>query len=264
MKQAHTSAYTSMTDIKSASNHMLKVWRSLLTGKGVKKHRLSLVSGAKTVQDVVVSSPGLLRHLIISSRGNPQLPEIYPSAPVYRLRHELFREIDVFGTNTPVLVVEVPEFRLFSELHGDVSVILMVPFQDPANVGAVVRSAAAFGVRDIVILAEAANPYHPKSIRASGGQVFRVSCYLGPSIQNIDSIEMPIVALAADGMPVTQYTFPEKFALLPGVEGPGLPENMTAAIKISIPMEMDIESLNANVAASIALYEWKRRSLVSM
>ena len=50
-----------------------------------------------------------------------------------------------------------------------------VPFQDPENVGAVIRSAVAFGAVPIVLLAEAANPCHPKSIRASGGMVFKAN-----------------------------------------------------------------------------------------
>lgn len=261
MKQACVSTPSTVTDIHSASNHMVKMWRSLVTGKGVKKHRMTLVSGTKAVKEAINSSPDLRRHLIISSRGNPEWQDIYSSLPVYRLRHELFREIDSFGTQTPILVVQVPEQRPFSELPRDVAVILVVPFQDPANVGAVIRSAAAFNVRNIVISTEGANPYHPKSIRASGGLVFRVTCYAGPSIHTIHIDNVPIVTLAADGVPIGQYSFPEKFMLIPGVEGPGLPDELASAIRISIPMTQDVESLNANVAASIALYEWNRRGL---
>ncbi len=261
MKQACISSSSMVTDIRSTSNHMVKMWRSLVTGKGVKKHRMSLVSGTKAVKEVINSSPELLRHVIISSRGDSQWQDMYSSLPVYRLRHELFREIDIFGTQAPILVVEVPEQRPFSELPRDISVILVVPFQDPANAGAVIRSAAAFNVRNIVISTEGANPYHAKSIRASGGLVFRVTCYAGPSIHTIKIDNVPIVTLAADGIPIGQYSFPEKFMLIPGIEGPGLPDALASAIRISIPMTQDVESLNANVAASIALYEWKRRSL---
>ena len=136
--------------------------------------------------------------------------------------------------------------------------MLLVPFQDPANVGAVVRSAAAFGVKKIMLLEEAAMPFHPKSIRASGAQVFHMDFIMGPSIFKLKNLGTPIVTLSTDGVDMNKFEFPESFALLAGVEGPGLPDNFQTDFKISIPIEPIVESLNASVAVSIALYEWRK------
>ncbi|MCU0845697.1 MAG: hypothetical protein MUC76_12315, partial [Spirochaetes bacterium] len=65
-----------------------------------------------------------------------------------------------------------------------------------------------------------------------------------------------LVALDRGGASITGYRFPAGFVLLAGVEGPGLPDGLRGSA-VSIPMEGDVESLNAAVAASIALYAWR-------
>jgi 16S rRNA (guanine527-N7)-methyltransferase len=133
---------------------------------------------------------------------------------------------------------------------------LFVPFQDPENVGAVIRSAVAFGAAGIILLAEAANPYHPKSVRASGGSVFKAGLREGPSIRDLPQ-DLPVVPLSKDGKRISDFKFPAKFGLLPGIEGPGLPERFRHA-GVSIPISAEVESLNAVVATAIALFEWAK------
>ena len=67
-----------------------------------------------------------------------------------------------------------------------------------------------------------------------------------------------LVALDSSGKDIRGFDFPPAFLLLPGVEGPGLPPEMKEGA-VSIPLSHDVESLNGAVAASIALYEWRRR-----
>ena len=55
-----------------------------------------------------------------------------------------------------------------------------------------------------------------------------------------------------------ETVFPPSFALLPGVEGPGLPDHIAKEHRVSIPMKPGVESLNAATATAIALYEWRR------
>ena len=98
-----------------------------------------------------------------------------------------------------------------------------MPFQDPENAGAVIRSAVAFGVDRVILLLECAHPYHPKTLRASGGAVLHAELWEGPSVEDLPP-ELPVVPLSAGGTDIAAFTFPETFALLPGLEGPGLPE----------------------------------------
>ena len=109
----------------------------------------------------------------------------------------------------------------------------------------------------IVLLAESANPFHPKAIRASAGTVLSVNLYVGPSLKDLRG-DLPVVALAASGRPIANFTFPDSFCLLPGMEGPGL-DSRWLDNAVSIPMAEDVESLNAATATAITLYEWRRQ-----
>ncbi len=246
-----------VVEITSASNASFREWKTLLSGRGIRKNGLALVSGEKIISEVLSLKPEIVRAWIGAPRLADAPGSLMPEIPRYRLDRELFRELDVHGTDYPLLLVGIPPIRTL-EAGLSEGVMLLIPFQDPANVGAVIRSAAAFGVRTVVLLREAANPYHPKSIRAAGAAVFLTSFVEGPSISGLPDLPLPVVALSAEGEDLYDFPFPERFALLPGVEGPGLPEGIEPDFLIRIPMEADVESLNAAVATSIALYEWRR------
>ena len=245
-------------EISSRSNRSVKELKSLLTGRGIKRHGKTLVSGKKIVSELIRFNPDIILGWI-SSAGSVFLPSpVLLDIPCYKVTKELFRELDIHGTGYPLLVVKVPECVPYQENKISDNVILMIAFQDPLNVGAVIRSAAAFAVTSIVLLKEAASPFHPKSIRAAGTTVFAAKFMEGPSINEVRSIDRSIIALSPQGIDINSFSFPEHFVLLPGVEGPGLPPGLHPDFMVSIPMEPNVESLNASVATSIVLYEWYR------
>ena len=151
---------------------------------------------------------------------------------------------------------QLPEWQDSEENEG---LTLFVPFQDPANVGAVIRSAAALGAGRVVLLAGAANPYHHKAVRAAGAGLFRVPLMRGPSIEALTVRAVPLFTLSAEGENIAKTTLPRTMGLLVGVEGPGVPERFRQKRLIGIPMEAGSESLNAAVSAAVAMYEWYRR-----
>jgi len=127
-------------------------------------------------------------------------------------------------------------------------------------VGAVIRSAAAFGVSEIVMLKEAAHPFLPKSVRVAGSALFRVPLFQGPSLDGFEvSDGSVVVTLTPDGNDIGVYRFPDNFCMVSGLEGPGLPENLREATALAIPMEPGVESINAALATGIALYLWQSR-----
>ena len=175
----------------------------------------------------------------------------------YRFSPALFRKIDFFGTSSPILIVEVPPFPQWADSNWASGCTVFIPFQDPANVGACIRASAAFGASRVVILKDAAHPYHPKSLRAAGSSVLRVDILEGPFLRELIIENGPCVTLSPEGKDITTYKFPDSFALIPGLEGPGLPFHLRDGHVLSIPMEPGVESLNAAMATGIALFLWK-------
>lgn len=245
------------TAITSESNHTYRELLSLLTARGVKKYGRTIVSGLKVVPEILDSKPDIVTHWI-AALDCIDIPRYLPASVnrIY-LSRALFRELDVNGTNHPLLAVTVPDFDSFDERSIVDPVSLLIPFQDPANIGAAVRSAAAFGIKTIVLLKEAAHPYLPKSIRAGGTPLFGMRFVKGPSIADLRGLSRPLIALSAGGSDVRSFAFPASFYLLPGLEGQGIPDSIHTDVFLSIPMAQGVESLNAAVALSIALYEWR-------
>ncbi len=242
--------------IDSEDNRFYKQLVQVLSGRGIRKHEAAIVSGPKIVADLLRATPDSIEAWI-STPAHESPPSSLPARVTwYQMAPKLFRTLDVAGTDAPLLVVATPEMTVWDPARLARGCTLLVPFQDPENVGAAIRSAVAFGVGEVVLLAEAAHPYHPKSLRASGGAVFLTTLRRGPSITELDDA-LPIIALSSEGAGVATFAFPDRFALLPGLEGPGLPERFRARA-LAIPIAGEVESLNAATATAIALYVWSQ------
>ncbi|MEM7646121.1 MAG: RNA methyltransferase, partial [Pseudomonadota bacterium] len=123
----------------------------------------------------------------------------------------------------------------------------------PTNLGALVRTCAAFDWPQVVLLKEAAHPYLPKAIRAASGTCLATSFFKGPSI--LDLTDPEILALDMNGTPLTSQHVKKDLKLLVGEEGLGIPQNFPGQ-KVQIPISNKVESLNATIATSLLIYEW--------
>ena len=138
--------------------------------------------------------------------GDPPPEGLGAGVSWLRLDAALYRELDVSGTGGPLLLARVPEMAAWSDADPwPDGCTLFIPFQDPENVGAVLRSAAAFGVARAVLLREAAHPFHPKAIRAAGPAVFQVPLLSGPSIDALTGDLVPIIPLDVDGPDLARW-----------------------------------------------------------
>jgi TrmH family RNA methyltransferase len=125
---------------------------------------------------------------------------------------------------------------------------------DPGNVGALVRTADAFGA-SVALSAGCADPVSPKALRASAGAIFRVP--LVPW-DELPGTRVALVAHGGDALADLDLTPPLTFLL--GAEREGLPEELaTQCQQATIPLPGAAESLNVAAAGAIALFELARR-----
>ncbi len=158
------------------------------------------------------------------------------------------------GSGTRALAVyqerwaDQPPGPLCLYLHG---------VHDPGNVGTVLRSAQAFGADCVALGPGTADPFGPKAVRASMGAVFAVPVARASSVQELPGRR---VALAAGrGEPLASVTSGGALTVLVGAEREGLPEDVIAGADHVAHIPIATESLNAAMAAAIALYEVTRR-----
>jgi tRNA G18 (ribose-2'-O)-methylase SpoU len=246
--------------IESASNDHFKMLMSLHGAKGIRKQGLSIISGQKQVKEILSFFPDRCEGILFEKGHKLDDPVYSDKIRLFELAPDLFRELDLYGTGKPLVLIRVEPMPVWNGDPTGEGCTLLVPFQDPANVGAVIRSAAAFGVKSAVILKEAAHPFHPKSIRAAGSTIMRMEFYEGPSIRELPKGLLPHVLLSPGGEDISGFEFPESFCLVPGLEGQGLPEHLRNMELVSVPMEDGVESLNAAVATGIALFMWRNRA----
>lgn len=246
-------------EITSADNSEFKTFLKLTRARGIKKHGLALLSRPKQVREVLKDFPNQCAGIVMSDLKETSLEFCPKDISIYHLSSNLFRQVDLFDTGQPILLVRVPRFTQWHDELREKGCTLCIPFQDPANVGAVIRSAAAFGVSRVVMLEEAAHPFLPKSVRVAGSALFRVPLFQGPSLDEFKVSDGPVVTLSPDGKDIGVYRFPDTFCMVSGLEGPGLPGNLREATALAIPMESGVESINAALATGIALYLWQSR-----
>jgi len=254
--------------ITSDENKFYKEIKRLLTGEGIKKTGAVAIAGRKIISDYIIKYGYINLKLLLpddysetDKEFDSIISEFLSAGSLFILKKSLYNDLDVSTGRAPILIAPLP---VINGWDGSISegCTPVIPFQDPLNVGSAVRSAAGFGVTDIILTEDAANPFHPKSIRSSSGAVFEMNFKRGPGLEEIFTAAkksgLEILALDKGGRDISQAEFPSKFILVPGVEGPGLPE-VFLNNSVSIPLSDKIESLNASVALSIFLYEWKRK-----
>lgn len=138
--------------------------------------------------------------------------------------------------------------------------------QDPANLGAVLRTGEALGIRGVILGGSCCDVYSPKVLRASMGAVFRLplSFYEALEKQLPRWQEQGFSTLAAvpaqDAVDITQVDFSNPSILAVGNEGNGLTDGVIRACeqRVTIPMKGRAESLNAAASASILMWEMLR------
>ncbi len=190
-----------------------------------------------------------------------------PGTRTVALPDPLFQSIASTETTQGVIaLVRPPEWTMEQVFRGDSLVVVLDGLQDPGNAGAIVRAAEAFGATGLLFMKGTASPYHPKTLRASAGSLFRLPFVAGldAALTRATLLQHRVAIYAAMPYTGTQKLagatdFVRRCAIVAGSEGRGVSKELHGiAEDVAIPTT-GVESLNAAVATAILLYEARRQ-----
>jgi len=164
--------------------------------------------------------------------------------------------------NPSKLLLSLEDFLPTLEVTPYTSLVLLDELQDPQNVGAIIRSAAAFGAAGVLV------PQHNQAqitgavVKTSAGMTFRVPLVsignVNQTLRQLKNKGFWIYGLDMGGNELAKETFDAPAVFVVGNEGEGIRAKTLELcdVKLSIPMHSRTESLNAAVSAGITLYQW--------
>jgi RNA methyltransferase, TrmH family len=179
---------------------------------------------------------------------------------VVRVTDELFATLSALESPAALgFLVDLPPEPA---LLADAATVVLDRVQDAGNVGSILRSAAAFGVAQVIALKGTAALWSPKVLRAAMGAHFGLRLIDSAEVEVLSGLRLPMVATsshAAAALPAA--ALPPECAWVFGHEGQGVAAALRArcALEVRIPQPGGEESLNVAAAAAVCLYESARR-----
>ncbi len=248
-----------MTEIASPHNPRLKAVRRLHAKRERARHARFVAEG----EDLIAAARRAGRparegyRLAGSGLGEESFHDVERAA---------LAGVSTLGSGTRVIAVYdqlwgMPVGPLCVYLHG---------VGDPGNVGTVLRSAQAFGASCVVFGPGCADPHGPKAVRASMGAIFAVALARADAVEQLPGEKIALVAGAGEPLRASEAGAGEPLrasqgspgaavTLLIGAERDGLPADVVSACDRVAHIPIATESLNAAMAATVALYEMTRR-----
>jgi RNA methyltransferase, TrmH family len=186
---------------------------------------------------------------LLAAAADAGWPAVYELRAGVDVEADLLDGVSGLGSGTRALGV-------FEQRWGAVTGPLCVALwgvRDPGNVGAVLRSALALGASSVALGPETADPFGPKAVRASMGAIFQIPVARVGSVAQLPSPRVALVSGAGEPL-----RGPLQGTLVIGAERAGLPEEVVEGCDVVAHIPIAGDSLNAAMAATIALYESTR------
>lgn len=249
-----------MMIITSKNNPLIKETVSLKEKKGRRQLGAFLVEGKKMAEECC-RSECLVERVFLAESYLEAVP--FPEDICVRVSDELFRFLTDEKTPQGILCrVKIPAPVLRAPSGR---CLILDGVADPGNLGTIIRTANAAGYREIYLTTDCTDAYSPKSVRASMSGIFFTTVYQGTR-EEILSVMQGFPVFVADMVGENVFTFvpPKAFALVIGNEANGVSKELKdrADVSVTIPMRSEQESLNAAIAAGIAMYELARVQMI--
>ena len=250
--------------IASRQHPIVQRCRELAAGRGDEESVLldgeHLIADALRAAVAIDAVLGTGDHLDLMARTGQTGAEVYEGTPAV-----LDAASPVRATSGIVAIARWAPTDLDGAFDGSQwPAIGLVDVQDPGNVGAVIRSADAFGGAPVLALGRTAHPGGWKALRGAMGSSFRVPVSRGPADEAIRIARRQRVRIAATvpagGTTIARVDWRTPTLVLLGHEGIGLPPELVdgADLRVTVPMRARVNSLNVAATAAVILYEARR------
>ncbi|MDO4604804.1 MAG: RNA methyltransferase [Helcococcus sp.] len=229
--------------IKSSKNNLIKMINKLKKKKFRNEKGMFLIETRKMIDEAIKSNANI--EFIIQKENN----EIIYDNPIF-IKDDLFDEISSLVTPDGYMaLVSKQSLNSLSE-----NILILDNIQDPGNMGTLIRSAEAFGYNTIISI-NSVDFYNEKVLRSTMGSIFRLNL-IESDYEYINTLDDYQIYLAdMNGEDFREIKSSGKKALVIGNEGNGISDEIqkTSHKIVSIPMQGEIESLNAAVSGSILM-----------
>ena len=245
--------------LTSRKNPHIRRFRELGAERSARRRQGEFLCDGRKMLEEALQSGAQVTGILWAGEADPSVD---PSIPAWRVDGEMLRYVSPLENSPgPVFSVRIPQPGEEGKIRR---ALVLENVQDPGNVGTVLRSAAAFGMDLVILVGECADPYNPKTVRATMGAVFRQRfCEMSlPALrERCTEWGLPLYAAALCEGARDIRTLPlGRCAVAVGNEGRGLSRELLEKSdeKLIIPMAPRSESLNAAVAASVIMWEMSR------
>jgi len=242
--------------ITSRDNARVKRWAKLVRDAGLRREEgRAIVEGPHLVAEALKAGLEPLA-LLVSESGlaKPEIHDLVAKRQPVVLSDAVFKALADAGT-PPGIAAEIAIPRI--QAKG--SCVFLEGVQDPSNVGAIVRTAAAFGAGELVLDHGCADAWGPKTLRAGMGGHFRLGIRQVEDLpRELAAFEGTLVCTVPRGQtPLRAAELKGRLGWIFGSEGRGISEAVLrlARMRVAIPTAAGTESLNVAAAAAVCLYE---------
>lgn len=255
-----------MSILRSRANPRIQRWQRLVRDARVRRSERSALIEGSHLLTAYLDHGGRPKALMVSEAGmlRTEVTGLIRRAAIspVLLSDTLFRAIA--DTEAPSgIAAEISTPGGAGKLENSRACVFLEGIQDSGNVGAIIRSAAAFGIEHVVLSKGCADAWSPKALRAGMGGHFSLGVIEGENLAT--ALERfggkAICAVAHGGSLPQEIDLRGRLGWIFGSEGRGVSELLVAraAHRVTIPVARGTESLNVAAAAAICLYEFRRQ-----
>ena len=225
---------------------------------------------AMDIDSVYVSESFVENHINQDSKDTTDnkydnIPELFSRVDYTVVADNVFKKLsDTVNPQGVLAVVRMQDYTLEEVLNDrdkeNSCIVVLDKIQDPGNLGTIIRTGEGAGITSVVMSSDSVDLYNPKVIRSTMGSIFRVPCVivddLVSAVDEMKASGVTTYAAHLDGEDISSIDLKYDRAFLIGNEANGLSDEVAekADYKIKIPMEGEVESLNAAVATAILIY----------